>query len=168
MQTQAWMIVPGNAALSALILFVIAMPFLYAARRPVHEFVRALGHLAYAPLRLLSRSLYAAAQSMRYRNREVLLAHGREETEQHIAREFERVAQLVKRDLEGYPALQQRLLAEITRVEDDYKKCGEVPPPPPEWVEAVEAVAKVKNATNSCSACWTRSTARSRKFTSAC
>src|SRR6185436_3454927 len=145
MQTQVWMIVPGNAALSALIWFVIAMPFLYAARRPVHEFVRAAGHLAHAPLRLLARSLFAAAQSMRYRNREVLLAHGREETEQQIAREFERVAALVKRDLEGYPALQQRLLAEITRVEDDYKKCGEVPPPPPEWVEAVEAVAKVKN-----------------------
>ena len=145
MQTQVWMIVPGNAALSALIWFVIAMPFLYAARRPVHEFVRAASHLAHAPLRLLSRSLYAAAQSMRYRNREVLLAHGREETEQQIARDFERVAALVKRDLEGYPALQQRLLAEITRVEDDYKKCGEVPPPPPEWVEAVEAVAKVKN-----------------------
>jgi hypothetical protein len=145
MQSQIWMIVPGNAALSALILFVIAMPFLYAARRPVHEFVRALGHLAHGPLRLLSRSLFQAAQSMRFRNREVLLAHGREETQSHIAREFERVAALVKRDLEGYPALQQRLLAEITRVEDDYKKCGEVPPPPPEWVEAVEAVAKVKN-----------------------
>ena len=81
MQTQLWMIVPGNAALSALIWFVIEMPFLYEARRPVHEFVRAAGHLAHAPLRVLSRALYAAAQSMRYRNREVLLAHGRDETE---------------------------------------------------------------------------------------
>ena len=140
-----WMIVPGNAALSALIVFLIAMPFLYAARRPVHEFVRAFGNLARGPLRLLSRALEAAAARMRMRNREVLLAHGREETEQHIAREFERVAALVKRDLEGYPTLQQRLLAEITRVEEDYRKCGEVPPPPPEWVEAVEAVAKVRN-----------------------
>jgi hypothetical protein len=139
------MIVPGNAALSALILFLIAMPFLYAARRPVHEFVRALGSFAHGPLRLMSRSLLAAAMRMRMRNREVLLAHGREETEQQIAREFERISSLVKRDLEGYPALQQRLLAEITRVEDDYRKCGEVPPPPPEWVEAVEAVSKVKN-----------------------
>src|SRR5204863_411822 len=84
MQSQIWMIVPGNAALSALILFVIAMPFLYAARRPVHDFVRALGHLAHGPLRLMSRSLFEAAQSMRYRNREVLLAHGREETETHM------------------------------------------------------------------------------------
>jgi hypothetical protein len=82
---------------------------------------------------------------MRERNRQVLLAHGREETEQNIAREFERIGALVRRDLEGYPALQRRLLDEITRVEEDYRKCGEVPPPPPEWVEAVDAVSKVKN-----------------------
>ncbi len=140
-----WMIVPGNAALSALILFVIAMPFLYAARKPVHELVRSVGHLATGPLRLVSRWLLVAAREMRERNRQVLLAHGQEETAQHIAREFERVAVLVRRDLEGYPALQRRLLDEITRVEEDYKKCGEVPPPPPEWVEAVDAIAKVKN-----------------------
>jgi len=140
-----WMIVPGNAALSALILFVIAMPFLYAARKPVHELVRSVGHLASGPLRLVSRWLLVAAREMRERNRQVLLAHGREETAQHIAREFERVALLVRRDLEGYPALQRRLLDEITRVEEDYKKCGEVPPPPPEWVEAVDAISKVKS-----------------------
>src|SRR5882672_7637506 len=140
-----WMIVPGNAALSAVILFLIAMPFLYAARKPVHELMRALGHLVGGPLRLASRWLLAAANDMKERNKVVLLAHGREETGQLITREFERVATLVKRDLEGYPALQRRLLDEITRVEEDYKKCGEVPPPQPEWVEAVDAVAKVKN-----------------------
>src|SRR5205807_2584650 len=57
-----WMIVPGNAALSALVIFVIAMPFLYAARRPVHDFVRSLGHLAQGPLKLISRWLLAAAK----------------------------------------------------------------------------------------------------------
>ena len=144
-ETSLWMIVPGNPGLSALILFIIAMPFLYAARRPVHELVRAVGHLAGGPLRLASKWLLAVANEMRERNRQVLLSHGREETEQHIAREFERIGALVRRDLEGYPALQRRLLDEITRVEEDYKKCGEVPPPPPEWVEAVDAVAKVKN-----------------------
>ncbi len=144
-ETSLWMIVPGNPGLSALILFVIAMPFLYAARRPVHELVRAVGHLAGGPLRLASKWLLATATDMRLRNRQVLLAHGREETEQHIAREFERIGALVRRDLEGYPALQRRLLDEITRVEEDYKKCGEVPPPLPEWVEAIDAVAKVKN-----------------------
>src|SRR3954469_13754369 len=144
-ETSLWMIVPGNPGLSALILFVIAMPFLYAARKPVHELVRAVGHLAGGPLRLASKWLGPGREEMRERNRQVLLAHGREETEQHIAREFERIGALVRRDLEGYPALQRRLLDEITRVEEDYKKCGEVPPPPPEWVEAIDAVAKVKN-----------------------
>jgi hypothetical protein len=139
-----WMIWPGNAALSALVWFLIAMPFLYAARAPVHALLRSLGHLAGGPLRLASRALLAAATELRERNRAVLLAQGREDTGERIAREFERVAQLVKRDLAGYPALQRRLLDEITRVEEDYKKCGEIPPPPPEWVEAVAAVAKIK------------------------
>jgi len=139
-----WMIWPGNAALSALAWFVVAMPFLYAARGPVHALLRALGQLAGGPLRLGARALLAAAHDLRERNRAVLLAQGLEETQERIAREFERVAALVKRDLEGYPALQRRLLDEITRVEEDYRKCGEVPPPPPEWVDAVAAVAKIK------------------------
>src|SRR5436190_3088311 len=140
------MIVPGNAALSALILFIIAMPFLYAARRPVHHFVRSVGLLVQGPLKLVSRWLAAAANDMRERNRQVLLAHGREETGSHIAREFERVAAMVKRDLEGYPALQRRLLDEITKVEEDYKKCGEVPPPPPEcrWKRTTRSAARCR------------------------
>jgi hypothetical protein len=139
-----WMIWPGNAALSALVWFVIAMPFLYAARAPVHGLLRSLGALAGGPLRLAARALLASARELRERNRAVLFAQGREEASERIAREFERVAALVKRDLEGYPALQRKLLDEITRVEEDYRKCGEVPPPPPEWVEAVAAVAKIK------------------------
>ena len=139
-----WMIWPGNAALSALTWFVIAMPFLYAARAPMHGLLRSLGQLAGGPLRLAARALLASAHEMRERNRAVLLAQGREETGDRLAREFERVAVLVKRDLEGYPALQRKLLDEITRVEEDYRKCGEVPPPPPDWVDAVAAVAKIK------------------------
>src|SRR5258708_33823507 len=70
-----WMIVPGNAALSALILFVIAMPFLYAARKPVHELVRSVGHLATGPLRLVPRWLLAVARQLRGRTRPLLPRH---------------------------------------------------------------------------------------------
>ncbi len=129
-----WMIWPNNAVLSAVILFVIAMPFLYAARKLVHELFRSIGNMVGGPLRLGARWLFAAARDMKERNKAVLLAHGREEVSQHIEREFERVGALVTRDLEGYPALQRKLLDEITRVEEDYKKCGEVPPASPEWV----------------------------------
>ena len=148
MSNQFWMIWPGNAVASALILVAIAMPFLYAARRLVHDLLHSLGRMAGGPLRLGARWLFATARDMKERNKAVLLAHGREEVGQHIEREFERISALVTRDLEGYPALQRKLLEEITRVEEDYKKCGEVPPPPPEWVEAVTAIAKVKSDSN--------------------
>jgi len=143
--SQFWMIWPGNAVASALILFAIAMPFLYAARKVVHDLFRSIGHMIGGPLRLGARWLFATARDMKERNKAVLLAHGKEEVGQHIEREFERVGLLVTRDLEGYPALQRKVLDEITRVEEDYKKCGEVPPPPPDWVEAVSGIAKIKS-----------------------
>jgi hypothetical protein len=146
--SQFWMIWPGNAMLSALILFAIAMPFLYAARKLVHDFFRSVGQMVGGPLRLGARWLFAAARDMRERNKAVLIAHGREQVGQLIEREFERISALVTRDLEGYPALQRKLLEEITRVEEDYKKCGEVPPPPPSWTEAVTAIVKVKSDGN--------------------
>ena len=142
------MIWPNNAVLSAVILFVIAMPFLYAARKLVHELLRSIGNMVGGPLRLGARWLFATARDMKERNKAVLLAHGREEVSQHIEREFERVGALVTRDLEGYPALQRKLLDEITRVEEDYKKCGEVPPASPEWVDALTAVSKIKSDGN--------------------
>jgi len=148
MNTQFWMIWPGNAMASALVLFAIAMPFLYAARKLVHDLIRAVVHTVSGPLRLGARWLFAAARDMKERNKAVLLAHGREEVGQLIEREFERVGVLVTRDLEGYPALQRKVLDEITRVEEDYKKSGEVPPPPPEWVGAVTAIAKIKSEGN--------------------
>jgi len=146
--SQFWMIWPGNAMASALILFAIAMPFLYAARKLVHDLFRSIGQTVGGPLRLAARWLFAAARDMKERNKAVLLAHGGEEVAQLIEREFERVGVLVTRDLEGYPALQRKLLDEITRVEEDYKKSGEVPPLPPEWTAAVSAITKVKSEGN--------------------
>jgi len=127
-----------------LVLLLIAMIGLYAARTPMHGLIRATGHALGGPLRLGARWFFAAATELKERNKAVLLAQGRRETGQRIEREFERVGILVTRDLQGYPVLQRRLLEVITRIEEDYKKCGEVPPPPPDWVEAVAAVAQIK------------------------
>src|SRR5437879_13756487 len=82
MSNQFWMIWPGNAVASALILFAIAMPFLYAARRLVHDLLHSLGRMAGGPLRLGARWLFATARDMKERNKAVLLAHGREEVGQ--------------------------------------------------------------------------------------
>jgi hypothetical protein len=142
---KSWLLWPDNPGLSVLVLAVVAMAFLYAARRPMHELIRSLGHAIGGPLRIGAKWLFAAADDMRARNRAVLLAHGRAETGARIEREFERLGALVERDLQGYPTLQRKLLDEITKIEEDYKKCGEVPPPPPDWVEAVAAIANVKS-----------------------
>ena len=145
MTPQAWMIWPENPALSFLVLALLGMVFLYAARKPMHDLLHAVGGLVGAPLRVGSRWLTSASAAMRARNKAVLLAHGKQEVGNRIEREFERVAATVKRDLQGYPTLQRKLLDEITRIEEDYRKCGEVPPPSPDWVEAVAAVANVKS-----------------------
>jgi len=139
-----WMVWQGNSVLSMLVVLVVAMIVLYAARAPMHGLIRVAGHALGGPMRLGARWLTAVADGMKQRNKEVLLAQGRRETGQRVEREFERISILVKRDLHGYPTLQRKLLEEITRVEEDYQKCGEVPPPPPDWVEAVAAVAQIK------------------------
>jgi hypothetical protein len=146
--SEYWMVWPDNVAVSMLFALLVAMAFLYAARKPVHHLIGSLGFLISGPLRIGARWLLAAANDMTQRNKAVLLAHGRQEVGQRIEREFERLGAMVTRDLQGYPALQRKLLDEITRVEEDYKKCGEVPPPPPDWVEAVTAMANVKSSGN--------------------
>ena len=142
----SWMIIPENPAASGLLLGLLAMFALYAARAPVHGLIAALVRAVAGTLRLSARWFFKAADDLRARNRAVLFAHGRKELEKQIEREFQRVVELVKRDLGGYPALQRRVIDQITRVEEDYKKCGEVPPPPPEWVQAVESISAIKNS----------------------
>jgi len=139
-----WMNWPDHSVLSVLVVLLVAMIVLYAARVPMHGLIRAAGHALGGPMRLGARWLAAVAEAMKQRNREVLLAQGRRDTGQRVEREFERIGILVTRDLHGYPTLQRKLLEEITRVEEDFQKCGEVPPPPPDWVDAVAAVAQIK------------------------
>jgi len=135
---------PGNPVLSWLVLFVIVVPLLYGARNGMHGLLRALFRAVSNPLRLGARWLFKTAEEMRQRNKAVLFDHGHREVSQNIGKEFERVTNMVQRDLHGYPALQRKLMDEITHIEEDFQKCGEVPPPPPEWTKAISAIAKIK------------------------
>ncbi|MFN0038571.1 MAG: hypothetical protein ACKVP2_03570 [Burkholderiales bacterium] len=135
---------PERLAPSLLVLLAVAMPFLYAARTPVHALIRSASRSLYQMLRVGGQWFSAAATRLRGRNRVVLFSHGATEVQLAIERDFERVTALVERDLEGYPVLQRKLMDEIVRIEEDYKRSGEVPPPPPEWVKAIEAIAKIK------------------------
>jgi len=148
MSLQSWLLWPDNVAASLLVIAVLGMAFMYAARRPMHELLRSLGNIVGGPLRMAARSLGTAAADIHNRNKAVLLAHGRQELGARIEREFESLGAIVTRDLQAYPTLQRKLLDEITKIEEDYKKCGEVPPSPPDWTEAVAAVTNIKSTGN--------------------
>jgi len=94
-------------------------------------------------LRIAARSVQLAVSRLETRNKEVLLAAGREAKEKLIEREFDRVNSVVKRDLQGYPALHRNLADLVTKIDEDYRESTEVPPSPPAWVDAVEAVSKI-------------------------
>jgi hypothetical protein len=141
----SWLFWPDNVALSVLALGTLAMLFLYAARQPMHGVIHSLCHLVTQSSRFLARWLFLSAETLRLRNQSVLLAHGQEGAAQIIEREFERVGEVIRRDLHEFPALQRKLMEEVTRIEEDYRRCGEVPPPPPEWVNALESVSQIKS-----------------------
>lgn len=138
-----WVVVPGNQGLSLMILGVVLIIFMYGGRTAMHGVLHALTRTVAGPLRLGARWMFKTADEMRARNKAVILAQGHDEMKHTIDREFERIAGIVQRDLHGYPKLQKKLVDEITKIEEDYKKCGEVPPPSPEWAKAVQAVADI-------------------------
>ena len=141
----SWLFWPNSVALSVLVLGVLVTLFLYAARKPMHGVIHSVCDLASQSSRFIARWLFLCAENLRLRNQSVLLAHGQESAATVIDREFERVGNMIRKDMQEFPALQRKMMEEATRIEDDYHKCGEVPPPPPEWVDALKSVAKIKS-----------------------
>ena len=140
-----WLFWPDSVALSILVLVVLVMLFLYAARKPMHGMIHSVCNLVTQSTRFISRWLFLSADNLRLRNQAVLLAHSRESAASMIDREFERVGNIIRKDMQEFPVLQRKLMEEVTRIDDDYRRCGEVPPPPPEWVDALESVAQLKS-----------------------
>lgn len=136
------MIVP-NLFLSVVIWLVILATLLYLARTPVHRLILSASRGLHRTLRMAAFSVRSAEERVNQRNREILLAKGREDAERMVEREFDRVDTTVHRELAHYPELHRRMSEEITAIEEDHKSSSEVPPAPPGWTEAVEAVSRI-------------------------
>ncbi len=128
---------------SALLWLVLAVTALYFARSTAHSAIAAAARTLHRSFRLASAAVARGETHLRARNREVLLAAGREAKERVVEREFDRVADSVRKDLGQYAALHRALSESIERIETDHREAVEVPPDPPGWVSAVEAVAKI-------------------------
>lgn len=134
---------PGTPLLSAFFWITVSVFLLYLARTPAHRSIHSLSRVVHNGLRLLSRSTLMAAERVRSRNKEVLFSLGQESTEHIVEREFQRVEDVIKRDLSGYPMLQRSMGDQITRIDEDYQKSAELPPPVPTWVDAITALGKI-------------------------
>ena len=141
----SWLFWPDRVALSILVLSILVLLFLYAARAPMHEMIHSVCNLVAQSTRFLSRWFFLSAENLRLRNQAVLLAHSQGIVTAQIDREFERVVNLIRKDMHEFPSLQRKFMEEVTRIEEDYRKCGEVPPPPPEWVEALDSITNMKS-----------------------
>ncbi|MBB5212432.1 hypothetical protein [Microbulbifer hydrolyticus] len=123
--------------------FVIALVALFLARKPVHQGILALARFFHQSLRLGANAVAAAEGRLQLRNREVLLAAGREATERHVEREFDRIEAAMKKELAQYPALHRKLCEQLTAIDEDYVRSAEVPPEPTNWAKAIKAVAEI-------------------------
>ena len=141
-----FMIVPSSAALSGALWFVVLMIVFYMARNHAHKGILSFSEALHNSFRLSARSIKLLRNILIIRNRDVLLAQGREATERIIEREFERIDATVRKDLSDYPALHRHLNEEITAIDESFVESTDVPPSPPAWVKAVEAVAKIPAA----------------------
>jgi hypothetical protein len=130
-------------ALSAAILLGLLVAALYLARGTAHQAIHALASALARALRTAAHSVAHARAHLAARNREVLLAAGREAKERIVEREFARVADTVRKDLGNYPQMQRRLSESILRIEEDQQKAVEVPPEAPGWAQAVKVVAEI-------------------------
>ena len=126
-----------------LLWFIVLTVAMYFARLPAHRAILSLARALHHSMRLATHSLRLAEQKLAARNREVLLAAGREAKERIIEREFERIDASVRRDLSECPTLHRRLTEQATKLEEDHDQSKAVPLTPPGWVKAVKAVAEI-------------------------
>ncbi len=129
--------------LSALIWIVLLMTALYFGRSSAQRAIMSLARLVRGLLRLAARGIGNTRDALAARNREVLLAQGREAKERLVSREFERITATVDRDLARWPETQRLLSETIQRIDEDHQNATDVPPEVPGWSRAVDAVARV-------------------------
>jgi hypothetical protein len=135
--------ITDNPGLSGLIWLVILMVFMYLGRSPAKQAIHATVRILHNVFRFLASTAKLTGERMENRNRDVLLAAGREDKERIIEREFDRIGNTVQNDLSRYPELQRTLAERIQRIDDDHQETADVPPDVPGWTKAVEAVAKI-------------------------
>ena len=130
--------------LSGILWLVLLLLAMYFARKPFHRSMASFGRILYNAMRLSASSVKLAEKRLQIRNQEVLLSAGLELAERKVEREFDRIGDAVRRDLEGYPKVQRMLSEDLLKLEEDCEKSAEIPQSLPDWVKVIDAIANIK------------------------
>lgn len=132
-----------QAGTSVAIWLFVLVTVLYLARQPAHQMIKTTGRSIYRFMRSAAKAIAHVERQTINRNKEVILAQGREATEKIIEREFTRINEIVARDLSHYPALHRELTDVIEQLESDYQAATDAPPLPPEWLSVVQTISEL-------------------------
>lgn len=135
---------PNMPVLSVSVLIVTSMLFFYLAKAPIHSALQSLSDGTAGGFRKISDWAKSLASTMHEKNRKVLLESGVADKEQKIIEEFRRVEASYTKHLADYPKLHLKLDDNITKLNADYKECGQVTLEAPGWSDVIESIAKVK------------------------
>ena len=113
---------PDNPAASLALIWLVSSIFLWAAREPMLRLLTSLGNDLAEGLENGARRVGAAAEELRDRSRQILLAAGTRDAQGRLDRELERMDAGFSDQLGQYSKLQRRLGrsgAEIGRLHSD-------------------------------------------------
>ncbi len=141
-------ILPDMPGVSIAVWVVASMIFLFLAKEPMHKVIQACSDATAGGLRKLAAWMKHTAETMREKDRKVLLESGVAKIQGEIVQEFHKIDMANTKALDGYPKLQLKLDENISKIERDYQDCGQVSPQAPGWSEVIEAIGRAQGATN--------------------
>lgn len=127
-------------------LVIGSMLFLFLARTPIHKAFESLSEGTGGGFRRIGDWAKKLAEKMRERDRKVLLESGIAAAENKMREEFLRVEGSYSKHLKDFPGLQRKIDDNISKIEGDYRECGQATPEAPGWNDAVASIAKLKGS----------------------
>ena len=132
-----------NSLVAGIVWFLLGSLMLYFGRGPAQRSIATLCRVLTEAMQMASDSILGTEARLSARNRDVLLATGREAAERTIEMEFERIEKTVRKEIAQCTALDRMMKETLTKLEEDHKQSIEVPPAPPGWAGVVQAIGDV-------------------------
>ncbi len=137
---------PEMPALSIAIWVVGLGVFIFVARIPIHKALQGLSDGISTGFSKIADWAENAANKIKKRDEKVLLESGVASYKNKLVDEFGRVEISFSKNLADYPGLQRRLDDYISKLEGDYRECGQTIPKAPGWNDAVTSIAKLQGS----------------------